>query len=120
MFTYKLTDKAIENGKVRVSVEYTDGTIAFSETCLIASKEDLDRRITAKLAELEATVLLSDSLIIENYVKAVVIIPVHIPTALEIALEKLRDFKILRGLGAMEVTEKEFIDAVIAYKEAKK
>jgi len=71
MFTFNVSDKAIENGRVRVTINYTNGTVEASETTFINSREDLDNKIEAKLKELEANVVLEASITVDEYVKAV-------------------------------------------------
>jgi len=79
MFTYNVSDKAIENGRVRVTIDYTNGTVKASETTFINSREDLDSKIETKLRDLDANVLLEASVIVGEYVKAVKEVPVPVP-----------------------------------------
>jgi len=79
MFTYNVSDKAIENGRVRVTINYTNGTVNASETTFINSREDLDSKIEAKLKDLEANVVLEAAITVNEYVKAIKEVPVPVP-----------------------------------------
>lgn len=68
MFTYTLSGKAIENGRNRITVDYTNGTVKCSETFFFSSKEDLDTRITNKIADLDKVVALDADLVTTGYV----------------------------------------------------
>ena len=101
-FTYKVSDKATENGRVRVTIDYTNGTVNASETTFITSLDDLDNKIEAKLKELEANVLLETSIVVNEYVMAVKEETVPVPVdpiqeaeqAVNIAWDRLQKGKI--------------------------
>jgi len=102
-FTYKVSDKATENGRVRVTIDYTNGTVNASETTFITSLSDLDNKIKDKLKELEANVLLEASIVVDEYVMAVKeeAVPVVDPIqeaeqAVNIAWDRLQKGKIER------------------------
>lgn len=68
MFTYKLTDNAIENGQTRVTFEFTDGTTKVSRTWNnVIDEDDIDRRITAEIAALDKAVALNARLVKNAY-----------------------------------------------------
>jgi hypothetical protein len=117
MFTYNLTDKTIENGRLRVTIEYTNGTVNVSETFSVVTQEELDNKITRKLAELEGVVELSKKVIIGNYTKTEKLVeePKE-PTELERAEQAIWELKRKIDLGVMKESDQEFIDAVTAYK----
>jgi len=115
MFTYNVSGKAIENGKVRVTVDYTNGTVNVSVTDFITSLSDLDNKIETKLKELEANVLLEASITVGEYVKAIKEVPEPVPVdpiqeALNAVEQGFRDKE--RKL----ITEVEYDALVLNYK----
>jgi hypothetical protein len=116
MFTYNLTDKAIENGQARVTFEFTDGTVKVSRTWIVTDEADIDRRIESEIASLDKAVALNGRLVKNAYVKAAQ--SVKVETALETAEKNLYRLKNLISLGVIKETDQEFIDAVVAYKTA--
>ena len=102
MFTFNVSDKAIENGRVRVTIDYTNGTVNASETTFINSREDLDSKIEARLKDLEANVLLEASITVNEYVKAIKKESIPVPVdpiqeaeqAVNIAWDRLQKGKI--------------------------
>lgn len=117
MFTYTLSGKAIENGKNRITVDYSNGTVKSNETFFFSSKEELDNHITAEIARLEKVVLLDAAIVTTGYVKTEpkAVAPL---TALEIAEAELYRLKNLITIGVMKEADPEFEAAVIAYKTA--
>lgn len=118
MFTYTLSGKTIENGKNRITVAYSNGTVKCDETFFFNSKEELDQRITDKLADLDKVVALDASINVVGYVKTDKPVIVTEVTALDIAEAKLYEMKKRIELGVLKETEQEFIDAVAEYKLA--
>lgn len=117
MFTYTLSNKAIENGQNRITVDYTNGTVKCTETFFFSSKEDLDNRITKKIASLNKVVELDTAIVTAGYVKTEPT-PTPAPTPVQIAEQKLYDLKRLIELGVMKETDIEYVTAVTAYKTA--
>lgn len=116
MFTYNLTDKAIENGQARVTFQFTDGTVTVSRTWIVTDEADIDRRIENEIASLDKAVALNGRLVKNNYVKAAPAVKVETP--LELAEKNLYRLKNLINIGVMKETDQEFVDAVAAYKTA--
>lgn len=120
MFTYNLTDHAIENGMTRVTFEFTNGTVKVSRTWNnVTDEADIDRRIENEIAALEKSVALNARLVKNAYVKTEkppVVVPKKTP--LELAEEKLYELKQKIGLGVLKETDQEWVDAVTAYKTA--
>ena len=115
MFTFNVSDKAIENGRVRVTIDYTNGTVSASETTLINSLDDLDSKIEAKLKDLEANVLLEASIVVDEYVKAVKekAVPVPVDPIQEALNAVERGF---RDLERKLITQAEYDALVATYK----
>lgn len=119
MFTYTLSGKVIENGQNRITVDYTNETLKFSETFFFASKEELDSRITNTIARLKKVIALNSEIVIANYVKAEK--PTEVvkeATPLELAEQVIWELKRKIELGVMKETDQEFVDAIEAYKIA--
>lgn len=117
MFTYTLSDKAIENGQLRVTVDYTNGQVKFSETFLVTAKDELDNRIDTTLKRLQKVVDLEKTVAVGGYIKAEKP-PVEEkqPTAFETAEAKLYEYKHLIDLGVMKETDAEYLAAITVYK----
>ena len=119
MFEYTLSGKTIENGQNRITVDYTNGTVACAETFFFTSKKDLDNRITNKIADLDKVVALDSEIITKDYVKTEKTPDQPVPpTAIQVAETKLRELKQLIDLGVINETDQEYVDAVAEYKLA--
>jgi len=115
MFTFNVSDKAIENGRVRVTIDYTNGTVKASETTFINSREDLDSKIEAKLRDLEANVVLEASITVNEYVKSVKekVVPVPVDPIQEALNAVERGF---RDLERKLIDQAEYDALVAIYK----
>jgi hypothetical protein len=70
MYTANIISKELKNGKLKVSIQYTNEEESFVETMETRSKQDedwLERDISRRLKELEELIIFSETIVIGEF-----------------------------------------------------
>jgi len=111
MYTAQSIDKMIENGRLSVVVEFTDGTDTFTETFYTTSGNDshwLINRTADKLADLNSLSVYASGLELGEIAARVAVEPTE-KSEWQGEVQKLQSMKEAISLGVVNETDQEFI-----------
>lgn len=107
MYTAKIESHTFTQGELKITVNYASPADSFNEVHQIYSLEELNKKISARLNQLNA--LAAIEIPVGQYIPTPV---VHVFDPKQKALNDLHDLKNLVDLGVIEKTDPSFLTAI--------